>query len=153
MEPDAKRMNPVQYAEQVLAVHVPWEEAQRHLDLHADASEHVDLTRREIRAVKANIEDRKAEVTAEAPSTRGYPEGVQARRDFTKLLLASDDKLTSMEKHLDNLHSMLDDYQSAVKHHELALYAVTARMNELGGLLQFYSVAKAAETKVALSGE
>lgn len=145
MNPTPERKSAVQYAEEVLGVHVPWDEAQRRLELHAQASENVDLTRGELRANKQSLEDRKLEVATEAPSLAGYPEGVQARRDWTKLLIVNDEKIVKYEQQIAHLQTVLEDYQSQVKHHELGLHVLTARMTELGGLLMFYAAAKQAE--------
>lgn len=139
----------MQYAEQTLEVHVPWEDAKFCLDVHAETTLKVDELRRKIRGHKQRIEDRKMEVATEAPSHPDYPpDGVTKQRDFLKVLLGNDQDLSDLESALDAMTSDLEHHTSLVKHQELRLYALTARMNELGGLLNFYAVAKSAETQV-----
>ncbi len=154
MDPTPKRRSAVEYAEQVLDVHAPWKEAQERLDYHDTALNEVDRLKGEIRLLKQRIEDRKMEIATEAPSTQGYPEGVQARRDFVKLLQANDTALSELEEQIVQAEHDRDEWQSTAKHHELGLHVLTARMNGLGGLLQFYAVAKQAETaQISPQGE
>lgn len=143
----------VEYAEKQLDVHGPWIEAQRRLDLHSQASENVRLAKDEIRALKQSLSDRQFEVTTEAPSTPGYPNAVQARKDFIKLMIAGDPTCNRIEREINHLQSVLDDYQSEVRHHDLGLSVLTARMNELSGLLSFYAAAKLAQTAAAASSQ
>lgn len=153
MEPDkGKRMSAVSYAEQVLQVHVPWQDAQDALAKHEAASNEVNRLRSEIRGCKQRIEDRKMEVATEAPSTEGYPaDGVQKQRDFVKILQGGDEQIADLESQSDDLHRQIETQQAIVKHQDLRLYATTARMNELGGLLHFYAEAKAAESQVTIA--
>jgi chromosome segregation ATPase len=145
MESQPKRRSAVEYAEKVLGVHLPWDEALGRLLDHENATQAQAEIRNSIRTHKQRIEDRKFEVTTEAPSVEGYPDGVQARRDFVKVLLANDEQLGDLESTLDHLNSRLEHVSAEVKRHELALHVLVARMTELGGLLQFYAVAKQAE--------
>lgn len=136
----------MRYAEETLDVHGPWQEAQRRLDSHASASERVTQNKAQIRGLKQTIEDRRRDIAAEAPSAAGYPSGVQARRDFVKLLVESDGAVSAAEDMIAVCQSVLEDAQAELRHHELGLSVLTARMTELGGLLHFYAEAKSAQT-------
>lgn len=145
------KLNPVQYAEQVLDVHGPWVEAQDRLKLHAEASESVDQFKREMRARKRLIDDRKLELASAAPLMPGWPDkGVTAQRDFIKQVVADDDKLRELEASVAECQSAIEEAQSQVRHHELGIGFLTARLTELGGLLHFYAEAKAAETQTSV---
>lgn len=150
MTDEAKRQNAVQYAEQTLGVHVPWEDAQRALASHQEHSDKSDELRRSIRGFKQAIDDRKMVIATEAPSHKDWPDGVQKQRDFTKVLYAMDENLGDLESSLDAAQADLDHSENARKHQEQVLYAVTARMNELGGLLHFYAAAKDAENRAPI---
>ncbi len=139
------KANAVQYAEETLGVHVPWDDSQDALERHDQFSNKCETLRGSIRGMKQRIEDRKLEVASEAPSSQGYPlDGVTKQRDFLKQLQAADKELSDLESKLDADQALLDHAEIGRKHQELRLFACTARMTELGGLLQFYAVAKAA---------
>lgn len=134
--------NPVRYAEETLDVHGPWTEAQERLAQHSDASVVATKAKGDIRTFRMQLKDRAAVIAADAPSQSGYPSGVQARREFIKLLISVDTETESLEDRIAECQATLEDAQADLKHHELGLHVLTARMTELGGLLQFYAVAK-----------
>lgn len=143
--------NPVKYAEDVLGVHLPWEEVQDRLSRHAAASQQADETAIQLRATRRNLEDRKRHITAEAPSFSDWPDKVTPQREYLKRLIDNDAECLKLERSIEELQAAHDEYKSTARHHELGINALSARMTELGGLLTFYAEVKRAETTSPVS--
>lgn len=146
--------NPVEYAERTLGVHVPWQQARSLLEAHEHKSRELVQVKSNIRFTKAAIADRTMEVRTEAPAHAEFPvKGVQEREKFVKLLCFVDDTIRAGNDELEELLSEQDSVEASLKHIEVSLNVLTARMNELSGLLDFYAAAKSAERPVvAASG-
>lgn len=99
-----------------------------------------------MREQKSKLSDRKLEVAAEMPSRDGYAAmKVTDQREALKRALADDPTCNEVETKIEELQSEVDIKSAELKHHELGLSVLSARMHELGGLLSFYSAAKQAE--------
>lgn len=143
--------NPVKYAEETLGVHVPWADVQEHLEAHAtETGEAIDL-RKLLMQWKHAVEDRKVELRSLAPGAiPGYAEmSATAAKEAVKNWLDSDSDLRAAECQVDIVRNELDTVEASLKHRELALHGLTARMNELAGLLKFYTQAKQAAAAAA----
>ena len=133
----------VNYAENVLGVHNPWSESLRRLESHRVAGERIASIKTEIRNTKASVDDRRLSLISEAPAK--YPDlSITARKDQLRIDFAHDAHLIHLEQEVRRLEGELDSAEAERRHHELGLHILTARMNELGGLLNFYAEAKAA---------
>lgn len=140
------KQNPVKYAEEVLGVHVPWEEVQNRIQAHAAASRQADQTAIQLRSTRRELEDRKREITNLAPQSFNWPDKVTPQKEFIKRAIDNDEECLRMERSIEELQAAHDEYKSTARHHELGINALSARMTELGGLLTFYSEVKRAET-------
>lgn len=142
------KKNPVKYAENDLGVHQPWEEAQNRLSLYGIASDAIAEHKRELRTLKAQIEDAKHNVRTVAPSEVDFWDSMsQKDRDQAiKDKIADSDYITELEKRVREHQASLDTAESEARHHELGLKVLSSRMTELGGLLSFYAEVKRAET-------
>jgi signal transduction histidine kinase len=145
-DPSEAPKNPVQYAEEVLDVHGPWEEAKSRLEQHTEASTRLFKVKQQVRAAKSDLDDQKRDIIARAPAMDGYPTNKTAQREFVKLLIEVDPDCIELQQTIADCQASLDDAQSDVKHHEIGLSVLSSRMAELGGLLHFYAAAKEAQT-------
>lgn len=137
-------MNFVQYAEDKLGVHAPWDDAQRFITQHEEATTKLKELRPQIRSLKIQIDDRKLEiVTGAAGSWNDVAATV--RKERIKGLVDNDPDLRELEGELFDAQQALDHAEADIKHAEVVLHAVTARMIELGGLLTFYAINKSRE--------
>lgn len=137
------KVDPVTYAENTLGVHRVFEEAERRFALHAEASENVTRTQDEIRALKAQVEEREIEIVSDE---RAKEHGLSktAFGDHLKEVLREDPDLRALRSKISNLEGMRNDYEQQVKHHQLGVQLASARMQELEGLLSFYAACKLA---------
>lgn len=135
------KINPVEYAEKVLGVHLPWDEAQQRLEQHALAQDRMTMLRSNLRGLKNDLEAHKIELLNQGAAM--WPnDSVTARREKTKSLIASDGEHTRLEEAITECQFDLESAEADVRHHELGLHVLTARMTELGGLLNFYAEVK-----------
>lgn len=135
--------NPVEYAEETLGVHSVYEEAERRYQLHAEASDALDRTSDEIRSVRASIEASEIELISDL---RGSEEAKGMSKtafgDYLKEKLKEDADLRVWRIRLADLEGVRAEFERALKHHQLGIHLATARMEELGGLLEFYAAVK-----------
>lgn len=133
--------SPITYAEETLGVHEVWKETEFRL------SEHQKLTNRrahylsDLRANRAHQSDREAVIATEA--TGKYSDlSDTARTKVIKSLVHDDTEHASLRQAERDLQADLDQCDGDLSHHEKGIAALSARMVELGGLLQFYAAAK-----------
>lgn len=135
--------NAVQYAEEDLAVHEVWDEAQQRLAQHDAAKEAYLLSLRTIRDCRDSLRSREMFIISEErgkfPDMKPTP-----FREHVKEQFEADDNHAQFRESLAEAESMKEQAKADMDHHALGVQATTARMSELAGLLHFYSAAKAA---------
>jgi hypothetical protein len=131
--------NPVTYAEDTLKVHAVWVEAQSRLDTHARLVTERVQTLRDLRAVREEISDRKLELASD-PAAAGSSHAERERN--LKALVSADHTVRTLQAQEADLMATVDMADAELKHHEVGLRVLAARMTELGGLLQFYASRK-----------
>jgi hypothetical protein len=137
--------NPVSYAEDDLGVHVVWDEARARLDEHETAKARYLAALKSLRITERQITDRNMELVTEQRGLQ--PElKVTAFREHMKVVAAEDDTMVGLQSQLEDDKTERDEAKADMEHHELGLRALTARMHELAGLLEFYATAKSAQT-------
>lgn len=139
-------MSPVDYAEQVLGVHEPWTSAQTRLDEYELALKTQALLKGRYKGVQIAIRDREFEVMTETPAKYQNASDTAMRR-YVKEEQEQDYRLRQLRSELHQVQLDLDNVEADVLRHSRALDVLTARMTELGGLLQFYAVVKQAQTQ------
>lgn len=144
--------NPVVYAERTLGVHIPWEQSQALLVERDELSRQLVTLRGTVRNLKTILEDRTMEIRSDAPSHPEWPaKGVQEREKFVKVLIFLDESVQETNSNIEDAQEKLDSADARIKQIEVSLHVLTARMNELSGLLHFYAAAKAAEDRITVS--
>ncbi len=135
------KANPVEYAEETLGVHAVYEEAVERLAKHEAAKTAYLTSLGGIRYAEQQIESREAEIVSEQ---RGeHPDmGIQEFKLHVKTVGAGDDRMQELSSALTEEKANRDESEQDMRHHELGVRALTARMQELGGLLDFYAAAK-----------
>lgn len=141
--------NPVQYAEETLGVHGVWQECQDRLAAHDQAKALYLKALSGLRDTKAELADRERSIVSDE---RGNHPDMKpmAFKDHIKSVLDGDLYIKGYRKDLAGFESLRDEAEADMRHHELGVRALTARMHELAGLLDFYGAAKA--TKTGTSG-
>jgi hypothetical protein len=134
-------MNPVDYAEQTLGVHTVYEEAQKRLDLHGQLTGQIAALNAAIRADKDNLAARESTLVAEhGAHTAGMSK--TAAKEYMKAIIESDPEVERIRDRLAEHESDRAVMDADLRHHAAGLQMLTARMHELGGLLEFYAAAK-----------
>lgn len=134
--------NPVKYAENTLGVHMPWEQASavlKKIEQHRLQLVHL---RSIMRHTKGVIEDRKLSILNEAPSRSDWPSSHTAQQSALKVLYQTDSGIIELNDEVERIQNKIEESEAEIKHGELELQVLIARMNELGGLLQFYAACK-----------
>jgi chromosome segregation ATPase len=135
------KKNPVAYAEEDLGVHAAYRdarEAQEALDAALDTYASCAAT---IRSVHDSIDQRKYEL---ANQVRGEKHDIsqtaldRALKDFER----TDDELISLRTQLMERQDEQEVAHAAITKNKYRLRVLSARMNELGGLLAFLASAK-----------
>lgn len=134
--------NAVSYAEETLGVHKVWEEAQERLGLHSLAKSEYLEALKAIRSYESGMADRVATLVAEQRGLNPDMK-VTAFREHMKAVEADDEAMKVFHTSLALAKDERDEAEQEMRHHELGLRALTARMTELAGLLEFYAAAKA----------
>lgn len=135
--------NPVQYAEETLGVHDVWAECRERLAQHdASRTTYLDAVA-QLRDLKAAVQTREAEITSDQ---RGeHPDmKITAFKEHLKVAFEEDTVHTAYRDEIAEQEIRRDNAESEMRHHELGIRALTARMHELAGLLEFYGAAKRA---------
>jgi hypothetical protein len=135
------KQNAVTYAEDTLGVHVVWEEAQQRIEAHGLATEGALRAKRDIRDIEERITDREAEITSDERGANPDMK-ITAFKEHLKVAFANDSVHQALVAELANSQNVRDGHDADMRHHELGIRALTARMTELGGLLEFYAAAK-----------
>lgn len=135
------KVDPISYAEESLGVHRVFEEGERRYELHAEASDALDRTSDEIRSVRAEIEASEIELVSDLRAQQNDMSKT-AFGEFLKERLKEDADLRVLRTRLAHLEGVRAEYERQVKHHQLGVHLATARMEELGGLLEFYAACK-----------
>lgn len=137
--------NPVEYAESVLDVHGVWNEAQERLAAHEEAKNAYLAALTSIRWTENQIATREAEIVAEERGT--HPDmKITEFKQHVATVQATDETTVDFRGVLADQKAIRDEAEQGMKHHDLGVRALTARMNELAGLLDFYAAAKEAQT-------
>lgn len=142
LRPEAKA---VAYAEGSLNVHAVYTEAQESLEaLGKHQRTATDLTDTKRRLMVA-LDDREMELVSTERAAN--PDMSQAAFDrHIKLVLAADSEMVDYRSQVLDLQFKLDEANASVAHTEAHIKILTARMNELGGLLTFYAATKGAHS-------
>lgn len=133
--------NAVQYAENTLGVHTPWSEAQTRLASHDSYTTAEVGAAALIRLLKDQIADYEAEVVsqwrADEPSL-----SATAFKQYVKDRLGVDTNWRKLRDDLTAHEVARDAAEAGRRHEEQGLRVLSARMEELAGLLHFYAAAK-----------
>ncbi len=135
--------NPVDYAEEVLGVHQVWDEANTRLAAHEEAKNTFLTSLSGIRYLEEQIAVREAAIVTEQRGEHPDMKIMEFKQHVATLLASDPDAM----QHATDLREEKDTKERAeqdMRHHELGLRALTARMTELAGLLEFYAAAKQA---------
>lgn len=133
--------NPVDYAEQSLGVHKVYDEAATRLNEHAHLTDEIKALNAKIRQVKESITDRESLIVAqEGGNIAGLSK--TAAKEHMKAAFDADDEINRLRGLLADAEAERADADATLRHHALGVQMLTARMQELGGLLEFYAAAK-----------
>lgn len=145
METTVTAKNPVTYAEDTLGVHHVWDEAQTRLREHDTAKGAYLAAHAAIRAAELLMADREAEIVNEE---RGkHPDmKITEFKLHVKTVSQTDPIYAEHEEIVHAQKAVKETMEQEMRHHELGVRAATARMTELGGLLEFYAASKRAAT-------
>ena len=133
--------NPVAYAEQTLGVHKLWEDAQERFEKYEEALLHkanLQTGLRKLRDVQAN---REMEILQEGKAK--YAEiSATAFDKIYKTLIHEDSDHRELRENERSCQCDLDIVEAEISAHEYQLKLMNSRLQELGGLLNFYASAK-----------
>jgi len=135
------RQTPVDYAEGTLGVHDVYEQAQEaHTALRSALDTYAAEAKR-IRQANDGVEQREHDLAAEL---RGETPDMsqEALKRALKDAHRTDETLVSMRKVLHDAQGKQEDAHAAIESNKYRLRVLSARMNELGGLLSFFASAK-----------
>jgi len=135
----------LQYAENNLGVHEVWQEAKTLLGQMEQAVSQVDKARSEKRRLEDRILDEEARLLIEERSK--HPD--QSEAAFKSQYSARkriDPQLLQLRADLNDVSDKLDTFQSQVEVLKYDLRIKTARLDELGGYLQYLAAIKAEQT-------
>lgn len=136
--------NPVKYAEETLDVHGPWREAQALLTEQENLSSQIVSIRHAIRGSEDTLREREFDLLNDALVTS--QSSATARKEAHKQITATDFQCTEARTIISTYKNSLEESEARLHFIERKLHVLTARMNELGGLLQFYAAAKLASS-------
>lgn len=131
--------NPVTYAEKTLDAHGVYERAQRALAAMDAAHEDANAASAELRVLEEAIADREADLVIECRVKHPDLKTTDFAREV-KAMAQADEK---MRLHRDALRSAKSKHDDALRRIAVERRRVeieTARMTELGGLLNFYAM-------------
>jgi hypothetical protein len=133
--------NAVQYAEDVLEVHKVWQQAQERFDQYTSALGDRAKLQSDLRKIRASLSDREAILIQEGRIK--YAElSATAFDKVYRTLVHDDSDHRELREHERERQCDLDLVEADISAHEYQLKLFTSRMNELGGLLEFYAAAK-----------
>lgn len=135
--------DPVSYAEHTLKVHEIYDESRSALEDLEHAHAAVTTHAAAIRDVQEQIAVREAVVISEQRAAHADLSDTAFQREV-KNFLAMDEDLQRHRGDLRSAQRSHDEAKDGVRQHEQRLRIATARMEELGGLLNFYGASKTA---------
>lgn len=142
-------MNPVEYAEKVLGIHTVYEEAQQRLDQHEASMQRIRELKNDLRNYRNQRTDKEMELVTLAPQMWPH-DSATARKEKLKLHMANDPDLRELDHKIDVCKFELDSAESEARHHELGLNVLSARMNQLGGVMHYYAEVKREITETTI---
>lgn len=142
--------NPVEYAEVELGVHSTWTDATARLDALQQALQTEHEAAQAIKQTKDKLADREREIVTQ---TRGGFHELSDTAWKTKLkeLVHDDPASKELRDSLRSHEASHDQAGADVRYHTQGVQLYTARITELGGLLNFYAASRIGATKVELS--
>lgn len=138
---DREERKAVRYAEDTLGVHSVYAAATAELDLLDDALDRLVAASREMRHFEERIED--AEIATIGDLKANDPKmSVAALERALKEERVNDETLRNLRRQHREAHDAYTQADADVSRHKYRLRAQTTRLNELGGLLNFYAATK-----------
>lgn len=133
--------NPVHYAEDYLGVHEVWEEAEHRLLDHRRLTEDIKELNRRIRGAKENLADRESVLVADhGADLVGLSK--TAAKEHMKAVIDADAEAQRIRDQIATAEAERQEADLDLRHQEVGLKVLTARMQELDGLLEFYAASK-----------
>ncbi len=144
-EPTKKKKNPVVYAEQTLGVHQVWDDAQtaqRDMEAITELATQVSI---EIRGLRAAIADQENKL---ATTFRGENLDLSqtAFERQLRTVLHEDDTMHELRDRMIDCQSKQDEAEGRIRLLSATVTITAARLNQLGGLLNFYAAAAVTRT-------
>lgn len=138
--------NPIKYAEQELGVHEVYDRAQAAQQRFAKFIVTLNETNNAIRHIHEMMDDREQEVVAEQRAAN--PDmSTTAFKEHMKEVVQQDETMRDFRKDLMEKQNSRDTAETSVEAAKYAMRVEAARLNELGGLLNFYAATKYATTQ------
>lgn len=138
--------NPIKYAEQELGVHQAYERAQAARQRFAKFAVTLNEANTAIRHIHEMMDDREQELVAEQRAAN--PEmSATAFKEHMKEVVHADESMKDFRKDLMDKQDSRDAAEISVEAAKYAMRVEAARLNELGGLLNFYAATKYATTQ------
>ena len=139
-------MNPVQYAEDVLNVHGVFDEAESVYIRYTTALDaHTDNVAA-VRTLREGLADAEAEVSVRERAANP-DQSVTAFEKHLKDVLRNDSEVRKIRHNLMEAQYAADQSEADIKRHDGKLKMLAARMEELGGLLNYFAATKMAASK------
>lgn len=140
------KKSPVDYAEDDLGVHEVYEDAQGVNAALGTALDDYKEQAKRIRQANDTIEQREYELAGELKGEQ--PDiSQEALKRAIREAHQTDETLVQMRKVLNSAHGKQEDAHARIEHSKYRLRVLSARMNELGGLLAFLAAAKSAAAR------
>lgn len=141
-----EKKSPLAYAEDDLGVHEVYEEAQEaHEALKGALDTYAEQAKR-IRQANDSVEQREFELAGEYRGQQ-HDMSQEALKRAIREAHRTDETLITMRKVLHDAQGKQEDAHAAIEQNKYRLRVLSARMNELGGLLAFLGAAKAASAQ------
>lgn len=147
---DTTMTTPSEYVEDRLGAHTVWQDSQRVIDDLTQEQRTRDGLAASLRSLRAELEVRQALlldkiVTQHADDTK-RPTEAQIEREL-KADVAKDGMCQQLKADIVTNQNHLDQSEGKVRTMEIRAKALTARMNQLSGILAFYTSCKNAQTE------
>lgn len=133
--------NPVTYAERELGVHDVWERHNTAIEKLTEAQRDLVAAERRLRFLKERATDREYEIITECDAFLGEM-AVSARNAAIKRMTHDDTAMRNIRSDIEDAEGLKADASVSVRTCEMDLRGISARMEELAGLLRFYAAAK-----------
>lgn len=132
--------NPVEYAENQLGVHAIWQAAESELQTHGKAIEELKACNRRISDLRIQLEDRERDVANETDLSECTSK--TAIKETIKAAIESDSAAIKLRKEIATVETDKAAHDLDARHAKYGVELHSARLVELGGLLNFYAAAK-----------